>query len=319
MMLKYAMNLDLIQNPIKELLERTDTIIKNSIQSSIELIDEMNYFTPVLKGKKIRSTLFFLLAEMCNVSTGFLPNAAAAIEIFHLSSLVHDDIIDNSILRRGEKTLNARFGNHVSVLGGDFLFINSLMIMSDIDEKRFMNVMLEAAKSMVEGQILEAGNTFNYAISEETYTGIISKKTSALFGAVSKMISVLRNDDTDMNESFYEFGLNFGAMFQISDDLLDIFSDKAGKEQFNDLREGKVTLPYILLLKEINDKEENNFTKWDKQDLIRAFKEKDIKNKSLEIINDYYEKCKIFLNNFKESEYKSILLNILDFIREREY
>ncbi len=313
------MNLDLIQEPIKDLLNRTDKIIENSIHSSIDLIEEMNSFTPVLKGKKIRSTLFFILAKMCRIPVNNLPDVAAAIEIFHLSSLVHDDIIDNSDLRRGYKTLNAVFGNHVSVLGGDFLFINSLMIMENLEEKKLMRVMLDAVRAMVEGQIIEAGNTFNYNTTEDTYTKIISRKTSALFGAVSKMISVLKNDNLETNENFYEFGLNFGSMFQISDDLLDIFSDKSGKEQFNDLKEGKITLPYILLLKEIEGNKKIDFTKWDKSELIKIFKEKKIKEKSLDIINNYYEKCVSFLTTFEDSEYKLILLNILDFIKDREY
>jgi len=318
-MIIYVMNLDLIQKPVKELLNKTDKIIETSIYSSIELIEEMTRFTPVLKGKKIRPTLFFLLAKMCNVPTDVLPNVAAAIEIFHLSSLIHDDIIDNSDLRRGYKTLNVRCGNHISVLGGDFLFINSLMIMENLKEKKFMKIMLDAAKAMVEGQILEAANTFNYKITKEIYTGIISRKTSALFGAVSQIVSVLRDDNVKTNEVFYEFGLNFGTIFQIGDDLLDIFSDKSGKEQFNDLKEGKITLPYILLIKEIGDNKKTDFAEWDKSDLIKLFKEKKIKEKTLEIVNDYYEKCRNFLNKFEDSENKSILLKILNFIKNREY
>lgn len=313
------MNLDVIQEPVKDLLDRTDEIIEASIHSSVDLIEEMNSFTPILKGKKIRSTLLFILAEMCDISTEKLPNIAASIEIFHLSSLVHDDIIDNSDLRRGEKTLNAHFGNHVSVLGGDFLFINSLMIMEKMKEKKLLNVMLNAVRTMVEGQIIEAGNTFNYNTTEEIYTKIISRKTAALFGAVSQMVSVLRNDDLETNKEFYEFGLNFGAMFQISDDILDIFSDKSGKEQFNDLKEGKITLPYILLLKEIEEDKKIDFLTWDKNELIKVFEDKKIKEKSLEIINNYYEKCLSFLNKFEDSKYRTILLKILHFIKDREY
>ncbi len=313
------MNFDIIQEPVKELLDKTDKIIENSIHSSIDLIEEMNSFTPILKGKKIRSTLLFILAEMCNISTEKLPDIAASIEIFHLSSLVHDDIIDNSDLRRGDKTLNAHFGNHVSVLGGDFLFINSLMIMEKMEEKKLLNVMLNAVRAMVEGQIIEAGNTFNYNTTEEIYTKIISRKTAALFGAVSQMVSVLRNDDLETNKKFYEFGLNFGAMFQISDDILDIFSDKSGKEQFNDLKEGKITLPYILLLKEIEEDKKIDFLTWDKNELIKVFEDKKIKEKSLEIINNYYEKCLFFLNEFEDSKCRTILLKILHFIKDREY
>jgi len=318
-MLKYAMNLDLIQNSVKDLLDKTDEVIRESVFSSIELIEEMKTHTPMLKGKKIRSTLFFLLAKMCNVSTDILPSAAASIEIFHLSSLVHDDIIDNSELRRGEKTLNTRFGNHISVLGGDFLFISSLMIMDKLEEKRFLDIMLRAAKAMVEGQILEAKNTYNYKIKVETYTKIISRKTSALFGAVCEMASVLREKDDIANRDFYEFGLNFGAMFQISDDLIDIFSNKSGKEQFNDLKEGKVTLPYILLLEELEENKKKDFSNFDKSYLLELFENKQIKEKSLDIIDDYYKKCLNFLNGFENSESKEILINILNFIREREY
>ncbi len=193
------------------------------------------------------------------------------------------------------------------------------MIMEKMKEKKLLNVMLNAVRTMVEGQIIEAGNTFNYNTTEEIYTKIISRKTAALFGAVSQMVSVLRNDDLETNKEFYEFGLNFGAMFQISDDILDIFSDKSGKEQFNDLKEGKITLPYILLLKEIEEDKKIDFLTWDKNELIKVFEDKKIKEKSLEIINNYYEKCLSFLNKFEDSKYRTILLKILHFIKDREY
>ncbi len=314
------MILEDIQTPVKKMLNSTTEILASAMESNINLIDQIKSIIPVSKGKKIRSTLLFLLSGANNNFSSDLPVIASSIELFHLSSLIHDDILDNAEQRRGEKTLNSAMGNLISVLGGDFLFVHSLDLMNGINDRRFIDILLSSTREMVEGQLQEIENNFNYDVTLKTYLEIISKKTSSLFGAISRMSAVINKEQIDTENEFLEFGINFGNIFQISDDLIDIFSTNSGKDRFRDLQEGKITLPFILLQdisEEKNVKEKFSFEHTGK--LLELFYKYDIKEKSLNKIDEYYIKCFKFLERFPESVYKESLVKMLDFIRFREY
>jgi len=315
------MNLKDIQKPIAHLLEETNAILLKEIenyQGSIRLIHEVSNRTPISQGKKIRSTLLFLLAGLNDSLTPDLPSIAAPIEMLHLSSLIHDDVVDNSELRRGKKTLNSYFGNTISVLWGDFLFIHSLHNFNKY-HKRFTDIVLNSACTMVEGQLLEVQNTHNYDIAPETYFDIITKKTSSLFAGVAQIAATLNGSSPQKIEEFYHFGLNFGSMFQISDDILDIFSEDSGKDRFRDLKEGKITLPIILLIKENQLQAVKNFSEATQEDLLTLSRQYRIKEISLEQIIAYYDRCRSFLDHFPPSVFRDSLLNLLHFIKSRNY
>lgn len=313
------MDLKEIQQPVKDFLAETDSILKKSLINEIELINKINEFTPVSKGKKIRSTLLLLLAGIKNSLSTDLSEFAASIEMFHLSSLIHDDIIDNSEFRRGEKTLNANVGNYLSVLWGDFLLISSLDIFIKTKMKLFLDRILKIAKLMVEGQVLEEENTFNFDIELETYYSIVEKKTSSLFAGISEMISLSNGDLPDISREFYKFGLNFGSMFQIKDDMLDIFSENSGKDRFRDLKGGKITLPVILLLEKSNNNMIRDFSEKNQEQLLTLFKKFRIEELLFERINEFYKECMGFLDKYPDSIYKESLLGLLNFIRYRDY
>ncbi len=185
------MILEEIQAPVQNMLDKTTSILTSTINSNVNLVDQIRSIVPISKGKKVRSTLLFLLSGAANGQSEDLPVIAASIELFHLSSLIHDDIIDNAAIRRGEKTLNNELGNLISVIGGDFLFVHSLNLMNNIRKPSLMDILLEATQIMVEGQLQEIENNFNYKVKLETYLDIIKKKTSSLFGAVSQMAAVV--------------------------------------------------------------------------------------------------------------------------------
>jgi octaprenyl-diphosphate synthase len=313
------MNLKEIQEPIKGLLEETNAILKRVVTSNVSLVKKMSHHTPTAKGKRIRSTLLFLLAGMNNSVTEDLPAIAAAIELFHLSSLIHDDVVDNSNYRRGEKTLNVNFGNHVSVLWGDFLFISSLFSLNKIHKNFIMDIILEAALLMIEGQLIEIENHLNTNIKQKTYTEIIQKKTSSLFAGVSQIASAVNGAPEARARQFYDFGLNFGTIFQISDDIIDIFSEKSGKDRFRDLREGKITLPIILLLKKSRKDVVKNLQEMDERQFLELLKEQNIKGLSLKEIDRYHKACSEFILQFPDSVYRQAMQNLLAFIQYREY
>ena len=314
------MILEEIQRPVKKMLDDTTAILSNVLQSDVDLIRRIRESVPLSKGKKIRSTLLFLLGGAGDNFSDELPAIASSIELFHLSSLIHDDILDNAELRRGEKTLNNTMGNLISVLGGDLLFFHSLDLMNGLKRPELMDILLESTRIMVEGQLQEIENNFNYDVTLDTYLEVISKKTSSLFGAVAQMAAVVGGEDRGTEAEFREFGVNFGTIFQISDDLIDIFSDSSGKDRFRDLQEGKITLPFILLQRAAGDKEVKDcFNVEHSEKLLELFTTYGIREKSQEKVDEYYLHCRKFIERFHPSDYTESLIKMIDFIRFREY
>lgn len=315
----FTMDYIKVQQPILPSLRATDKILSKRIGGNIRLIAELQRRTPVGKGKKIRAAFFFLLAGMNRLRGDDLPRLAAAIEMLHLSSLVHDDIVDNSSRRRGEKTPNHHFGNYLSVLWGDYLFINSLHMLACEWRQPTMNMLLDVSRKMIEGQIMEFENNFNYRILPRTYFAIIRKKTSSLFAGIAALVGQLSENPLRPVGDFYNFGRDFGMIFQISDDLLDIFSDHAGKDRFQDLKEGKVTLPYILLIRNGALPSIRKFTAEGPQPLLDNCQKLAIKEQSIKIIDRYFRSCTAFLESFPPSPHSDSMRCLLDFIRYREY
>ncbi len=315
------MNLKDIQQPIADLLEETSQILEERVKSDISVINEITDLAPVSRGKKIRSTLQFLLAGMTDslLPEYQHPQIAASIEMFHLSSLIHDDVVDNSKFRRGKETLHNNLGNNMTFLWGDYLFISSFSALNRIGKKILMDIILKAARMMIEGQIIELANTFNFNMEEAIYYDIINKKTSSLFAAVTQISAALNGESEENQERYFQFGLDFGTIFQVSDDMLDIFSDTSGKDRFSDLKEGKITLPFILLGKECRKDLEKHFENKDPEKLLSLFEECGTKALCLEAIEEYYQRALGFLEPFPDSVFKESMLSLLEFIRYRDY
>jgi len=314
-----------IQEPVLPLLKRTDRILVREIGSQVGLISELRRHTPIDKGKKIRATFFFLLAGIAgddgrhNGRGEGLPSLAAAIEMLHLSSLVHDDVVDHSSFRRGEKTPNHHFGDYLSVLWGDFLFISSIRMLTREDRQAAVRMLAEVSRQMIEGQILEFANSFNYRIQTRTYYGIIRRKTASMFAGIASLAACLPGGARRRAADFYRFGQDFGMIFQISDDLLDIFSSRSGKGRFQDWQEGKVTLPYILLLQAGALPLIKEFDPSAPQPLLERCRSLGMQEKSMRIIDRYYRKCALFLRSFPSSPCRRSLEDLLEFVRYREY
>lgn len=312
-----------IQDPVQPLLNEMERILAGQAGSRIRLIAELRERTPVGKGKKVRATFLFLLAGMARgrrFRGNDLPLLGAAIEMLHLSSLVHDDIVDNSSWRRGEKTPNHRFGDHLSVLWGDFLFISAIRLLSRDGRSAAIAMLAEASRQMIEGQILEFENAFNYRLSSRTYATIIRKKTSSLFAGIAGLAAGLPGGSPAWNsEEFRRFGQDFGMLFQISDDLLDLFSSRSGKGRFQDLREGKVTLPYILLLGDGGLPLLRGFTRTGPGPLLERCQRLAIRERTLAVADRYHQRCRSFLRQFPPSPCRDSLAGLLEFVRCREF
>lgn len=308
-----------IQEPVRLQLQGTERILAGHARGKGRLICALRESTPVSKGKKVRAAFFFLLAGMHRLRGGELPRLAAAIEMLHLSSLVHDDVVDNSSRRRGEKTANRHFGNTLSVLWGDYLFINSLHLLDSRWRNPTMDMLLDVSRQMIEGQILEFENRFNYGIPSRTYFDIIHKKTASMFAGIAGLVERMAGDRTPAAQGLRDFGRDFGMIFQISDDLLDLFSDRAGKDRFQDLKEGKVTLPYILLVRRGALPLIKKFSPARPRPLLERCRELEIKKRSVMVIDRYVRKCDAFLASFPPSAHRESMQRLVQFIRYREY
>ncbi len=292
------------------------------IGSRVGLIAELGRCTPVGKGKKIRAAFFFLLARLNGARDDGLPTLGAAIEMLHLSSLVHDDIVDHSTCRRGEKTPNHHFGDTLSVLWGDFLFINSIrMLTRDGHAARRCDMLAETSRQMIEGQILEFENNFNYRLRTRGPTTTSSaSKTASLFAGIADLAAGLPGGAARRAADFRRFGQDFGMIFQISDDLLDLFSERSGKGRFQDLKEGKVTLPYILLVAGRRPAAHPRLRPL--RPASRCWSAAgawSVRERSLEVIDRYHRRCRGFLRSFPASPCRDSLEGLLEFIRYREY
>jgi geranylgeranyl pyrophosphate synthase len=307
-----------IQFPVRKPLRQTERILKRSIDSRDRIICSLREGTPILKGKQVRPTFLFLLAGLLGMDDDGLPEIAAAIELLHLGSLVHDDVVDNSSLRRGEKSQNHNFGIPLSVLWGDFLFIHALNMIRHPRRPLVQDTLLKASRSMIEGQIVEYGNTFNYDLQPSVYNSIISKKTATLFSGIAEIAGHLHGDAA-MTGRLVEFGRHFGIVFQISDDLLDVFSNRSGKERFLDLKEGKITLPYILLRSSHEGPIEWERLRGEPETLLELFNRHRVRERTLQVIGRHCRRCQVFLEDFPDSIQRRALAGLIDFLRCRDY
>lgn len=266
-------------------------------------------------GKRLRPMILLLVSEMLGYKKKDRYNMAAVVETIHMASLIHDDVIDEADLRRGRETLNKKFGNHFSILIGDFLYAKAISRTLKVKDLKLMNLLSEATIKMIEGEIWSQKNLRNPEMSKEDYIELIKKKTGYLFASSASIPAILSKKDEHFKDLF-NFGMNFGIFFQILDDTLDFVAKKeeAGKPVLHDLEEGKINLPVILLFKYLKEKE--NLKKWILES--RKYKEKILKEvqknntlkEALKIAKFYREKSIKFLQNIPESKAKEILISI---------
>ncbi|HOX72271.1 polyprenyl synthetase family protein [Dokdonella sp.] len=228
-------------------MEAVNTLIRNRLASDVVLINQISGHIISSGGKRLRPMLH-LLAARCSGYRGeaHVP-LAALIEFIHTSTLLHDDVVDESDLRRGRKTANAVWGNAASVLVGDFLYSRSFQMMVELDNMRVMRILADATNRIAEGEVLQLLNIGNADTSEQSYLDVIERKTAVLFSAATRLGAVLAGLPGEQEEALAKYGLDLGYAFQIADDVLDYVSDAdtLGKNIGDDLAEGKPTLPVI--------------------------------------------------------------------------
>lgn len=237
-----------IRLPIASELEQFERIFKDSMVSSNQLLNVALDHIKKGTGKMMRPMLVLLIAKLYGEIKPETYNAAVSLELLHTASLVHDDVVDESDKRRGQKSINSIFDNKVSVLVGDYLLATSLVQVGRTCNYKIIDVVAKLGQQLSEGEILQLDNISNSNFSEDVYYHIISKKTAALFSACARIAALSVNASALDIENATLFGEYLGVCFQIKDDIFDYFSSDIGKPTGNDMLEGKLTLPALFVL-----------------------------------------------------------------------
>ncbi|MFZ6777285.1 octaprenyl diphosphate synthase [Undibacterium sp. Ji83W] len=243
------------QNPITELIavdmDEVNQVIRNKLHSEVALVNQIAEYIISAGGKRIRPVLVLLVANAFQYKDKHHHELAAIVEFIHTATLLHDDVVDESSMRRGRKTANALFGNAASVLVGDFLYSRAFQMMVSINSMQIMQILADATNVIAEGEVLQLLNMHDPDVTEERYLQVIRSKTAKLFEAAAEIGALIAGAKQTEIEAAGEYGRSLGTAFQLIDDVLDYSgnADDIGKNVGDDLREGKPTLPLIYLMK----------------------------------------------------------------------
>jgi len=320
-----------LKNAVEDKLILVEERIKSKLTSDVELVQKMSNYHLNTGGKRLRALLTLGSAKLCNYSKGTRDiNLAACVELIHAATLMHDDVIDNGSVRRGKKTLNKVWGNHSSVLVGDYLLSRCFEIMVEDGNIEVLKLLSSTSSKIAQGEILQLQHKGEVDMLEETYLRIISAKTAELFAAATKVGAILSDMKTKEKEALEFYGRNLGLTFQIADDTLDYNSEIKlfGKKIGQDFYEGKITLPIILLFQKAKDQEKEKL-----RDIFsKNIRDENDLNYSLSLIKKYniikscHQKAQHYINLasnslsvFNDCKAKSILENLTSFSLERNF
>ena len=316
----------MIDSLVKTELALVDQVIRKDLGSNVPLINGVGEYIIAGGGKRIRPLLTILCGRMLGNSSELLYKMAAMIEYIHTATLLHDDVVDESGLRRGRATANAVFGNAASVLVGDFIYTRAFQLMVQSNSLRVLEIMADSTNIISEGEVMQLLNIGRSDLNEAEYFQVIESKTARLFEAAARVAAIISDAESDIENKLADYAICLGTAFQIVDDILDYSSSAEimGKNVGDDLLEGKVTLPLIYLLAN-GDKS----TKQIIRDAIDNPKQADI----IKVVNivmtsnsldyckklaySYVTRAKQALTGLADNQYRQALINFVDLSIER--
>ena len=320
-----------LKESVEDKLVLTEEKIKLKLISDVELVQKMTEYHIKTGGKRLRALLTLGSAKLCGYSKGSRDvNLAACVELIHSATLMHDDVIDEGIIRRGKETLNEIWGNHSSVLIGDYLLSRCFEMMVEDGNLEVLKLLSSTSSKIAQGEVLQLQHKGEVDMLEETYLKIISAKTAELFAASTKAGAILSDVDNKEKDALEFYGRNLGLTFQIADDTLDYNSELKmfGKTVGQDFFEGKITLPIILLFQKLDLIEKENLKKIFRKEI----RDKDDFEKTISLIKKYkiieecYQKAQHYINLasnaltvFEESKEKHIFKNLTSFSLARNF
>lgn len=310
-------------------MRQVDQVILDLTKHQAPLIGQLTHHLIASGGKRLRPVLTLLCAKLCSYEGKRHINLAASIELIHTATLLHDDVVDESELRRGQETANTRWGNAASVLVGDFLLSRAFQLMARDGSIEVLELLADTSAILSEGEVLQLAAAGDLELSQEGYFAIIRAKTAQLFGVACQIGAVIMNDPVKA-EKLFTFGQNLGLAFQIVDDALDYSASQEalGKTIGDDFREGKMTLPVLIAIAKGNDQErqfwqrtmsEKDQQEGDFEKALTYIKVHRGVEASIQIAMEFTEKARAAIAELSMIEEKQALLDLLDFATNREY
>ncbi|MGB0866932.1 MAG: polyprenyl synthetase family protein [Granulosicoccaceae bacterium] len=308
-------------SPIAQEMSQVDTTIAERLQSDVVLVNQLSAYIINSGGKRLRPQLVLLSALVGDYREAHHVTAAATIEFIHTATLLHDDVVDDSKLRRGRDTANEVWGNEAAVLVGDFLYSRAFEMLVEIGEMRVMEIMARTTNQIAEGEVMQLLNVNNADITVDEYRQVIQAKTAILFEAAMRIGAVLSRQSRENEDALAAYGSHLGTAFQLVDDALDYSGNSAalGKNVGDDLAEGKPTLPLISAMQMANDADRQTLRDAIEQggrdkieEVMRIIAETDSLNLTLKMANDEAQRAKAALKPLPQSTYKDYLIDIAE-------
>ena len=309
-------------------LKAIDDALNRSLGTRVPAVTEIVRYALLGAGKRIRPLLFVLSSYLCGYTGNDVYRLSTLFEYVHAASLLHDDVLDNADLRRSKPSVRQVWGNSAAVLGGDFLYAAASAIAVECRNLELIGLLSDVLKRMVEGQFLELEHTHNWHITKAEYLEIITAKTAALMGAACSSGAIVAGADGPTVQRLREFGLNLGIAFQLMDDLLDYTSSEAvfGKPVGKDLKEGKITLPLIHFVSELEKGDlevlaerfsTQKASDGDYEDLVRRVRTHGAIERVRSEASEYVTKAGEVLKTFPDSPFKQGLLELGGYLLTR--
>ena len=322
-----SLKLSRIVEPVQPELKKFRSFYKKTIRSDVFVLDKIVQYLLRQKGKEIRPTLVFMSARLFGDISERSYIAATMIELLHTATLIHDDVVDEANVRRGFLSINKMWTNKAGVLLGDYLLSKGLLVALDRDEFKLLKVLSKAVQNMSEGELrqLKAARLFN--MDEDYYFKVISEKTASLIAACCECGAISATDDEHYHQLMHEIGMYIGIAFQIKDDLFDYGMDDIGKPRRNDIRERKVTLPFIKALENAStiEKAHMRYLMWkhkkknkDIDAIVNFVHEKGGIKYAHDIMHDYAEQAQEKLASLPFSEDRKHFSDLISFIINRK-
>jgi octaprenyl-diphosphate synthase len=314
---------------IRDDLQKVETEFCQQSVSSVPAITEIGQYLQEGGGKRVRPALVLLSSRLCGYRGPAAVRLGAVVELIHTATLVHDDVIDGAETRRGRPSTNSRWGNHMSVLAGDWLYMQAFNIAVAERDFRVLDVLISVTQVMVEGELLQLSQLRRLHLTEDEYLELSYRKTACLFSACLRLGAILGRQSEEVEMKLGSYGINLGLAFQLVDDLLDFTSseEKLGKPIGSDLREGKVTLPLIYLLQRCRREEaekisrvleEAGFHSVSFSEVLELIERYGTLQAARDKARDIAEQARNSLEGLPDSAYKDALRSLPDFILERE-
>ncbi|GMR08118.1 MAG: octaprenyl diphosphate synthase [Gammaproteobacteria bacterium] len=322
------MDLNHINSLIENDMQAVNETITRRLQSEVVLINQLSFYIINSGGKRLRPVIHLLSCKAMGYDGDKHIGLAAIIEFIHTATLLHDDVVDSSAMRRGQDTANAIWGNEASVLVGDFLYSRAFQMMVEIGSMRIMDILADATNTIAEGEVMQLLNVHDADTTEQRYLDVIQSKTAKLFQAASQLAAILCQRSPAEEQAMADYGMHLGTAFQLIDDVLDYSasSEEIGKNIGDDLAEGKPTLPLIYTIANGSQQQADlvrNAIEHDGNHNIDAIKEALVSTGAIDYTAKFARReaqhAARALEIIPDSEYKTAMIQLAEFAVNRTY